>query len=292
MPALAELPPIDCTAYATISDEAALDAIIAEAYAGGLLAIDTETDALDSVASGLVGISLATAPGRAAYIPVGHASSDDMFGEKPPQLSLKTVADRLAPILADASVLKIGHNIKYDINVLTRHGLTIAPHDDSMVMSFDLDSGKILGGHGMDVAATTHLAHSCTSFKDVTGTGKKQISFAHVPLDRATAYAAEDADVTLRLWTRLKPRLAHEGATRIYEMVDRPLIPVIAAMERAGIKVDRDQLSRLSSRFTQEMARLEEEIYAEAGHPFTIGSPQQLGVVLFDEKGLKGGKKG
>jgi DNA polymerase-1 len=292
MPALPELPPIDCSAYATISDEAALDAIIAEAYAGGLLAIDTETDSLDSVASGLVGISLATAPGRAAYVPVGHVSSDDMFGEKPPQLPLNVVIDKLLPVLSDPAVLKIGHNIKYDINVLARHGLVIAPYDDTMVISFDLDSGKMLGGHGMDVAATTHLAHTCTSFKDVTGTGKKQISFAHVPLDRATAYAAEDADVTFRLWTRLKPRLAHEAATRVYELVDRPLIPVIAGMERAGIKVDRHQLAQLSSRFTQDMARLEEEIYAEAGHPFTIGSPQQLGVVLFDEKGLKGGKKG
>jgi DNA polymerase-1 len=292
IPALPELPPIDCSAYATITDETALNAIIAEAYRTGLLAIDTETDALDSIASGLVGISLATAPANAAYVPVGHVSSDDMFGEKPPQLSLKTVADKLAPVLADPAVLKIGHNIKYDINVLARHGLMIAPFDDSMIMSFDLDSGKMLGGHGMDVAATTHLAHTCTSFKDVTGTGKKQISFAHVPLDRATAYAAEDADVTLRLWTRLKPRLAYDSVTRVYELVDRPLIPVVAGMERAGIKVDRDVLSRLSSQFTQEMARLEEEIYAEAGHPFTIGSPQQLGVVLFDEKGLKGGKKG
>ncbi|WP_454885931.1 DNA polymerase I [Sphingomonas oryzagri] len=292
MPALPELPPIDCSAYTTISDEAALDAIIAEAYAGGLLAIDTETDALDSVASGLVGISLATAPGRAAYIPVAHVSSDDMFGEKPPQLPLSVVVDKLLPVLGDPAVLKIGHNIKYDVNVLARHGLVVAPYDDTMVISFDLDSGKMLGGHGMDVAATTHLAHSCTSFKDVTGTGKKQISFAHVPLDRATAYAAEDADVTFRLWTRLKPRLAHEAATRVYELVDRPLIPVVAGMERAGIKVDRHKLAQLSSQFTQEMARLEEEIYAEAGHPFTIGSPQQLGVVLFDEKGLKGGKKG
>jgi DNA polymerase-1 len=292
LPSLPELPPIDCSAYATISDEAALDAIIAEAYAGGLLAIDTETDALDSVASGLVGISLATAPGRAAYVPVGHVSSDDMFGEKPPQLPLNVVIDKLLTVLSDPAVLKIGHNIKYDLNVLARHGLVIAPFDDSMLMSFDLDSGKMLGGHGMDVAATTHLAHTCTSFKDVTGTGKKQISFAHVPLDRATAYAAEDADVTLRLWTRLKPRLAYESVTSVYELVDRPLIPVVAGMERAGIKVDRDVLSRLSSQFTQEMARLEEEIYAEAGHPFTIGSPQQLGVVLFDEKGLKGGKKG
>ncbi|HEY0316571.1 MAG TPA: 5'-3' exonuclease H3TH domain-containing protein, partial [Sphingomonas sp.] len=167
MPALPELPQIDCSAYATIADEAALDAMIAEAYRTGLLAIDTETDALDSVASGLVGISLATAPGHAAYVPVGHISSDDMFGEKPQQLSLKTVADRLAPVLADPAVLKIGHNIKYDMNVLARHGLVIAPYDDSMVMSFDLDSGKMLGGHGMDVAATTHLAHTCTSFKDV-----------------------------------------------------------------------------------------------------------------------------
>jgi DNA polymerase-1 len=289
---LPELPPIDCSAYATITDEAALDAVIAEAYAGGILAIDTETDALDSVASGLVGISLATAPGRAAYIPVAHVSSDDMFGEKPPQLPVAVVVEKLRPILAEPSVLKIGHNIKYDMNVLGRHGLVIAPHDDSMIMSFDLDSGKTLGGHGMDVAAITHLAHTCTSFKDVTGAGRKQISFAHVPLDRATAYAAEDADVTLRLWTRLKPRLPHEGATRVYELVDRPLIPVVAGMERAGIKVDRDVLSRLSSQFTQEMARLEEAIYAEAGQAFTIGSPQQLGAILFEKMGLKGGKKG
>jgi DNA polymerase-1 len=289
---LPELPPIDCSAYQTISDAAALDALIADARAAGLLAIDTETDALDSVASGLVGISLATAPGRAAYVPIAHVSSDDMFGEKPPQLPLATVVEKLRPILADPSILKIGHNIKYDMNVLDRHGLAIHGHDDSMVMSFDLDSGKILGGHGMDVAATTHLAHSCTSFKDVTGTGKKQISFAHVPLDRATAYAAEDADVTLRLWTRLKPRLPHESASRIYELVDRPLIPVVAGMERAGIKVDAQVLVRLSSQFTQEMARLEQAIYAEAGQSFTIGSPIQLGQILFEKLGLKGGKKG
>jgi len=292
LPELPEMPPIDCAAYPTITDMAALDAMIAEAYAGGLLAIDTETDALDSVASGLVGISIATAPGRAAYIPLAHVSSDDMFGEKPLQLGLAEVIDRLRPVLGDPSVLKIGHNIKYDMNVLGRHGITIAPHDDSMILSFDLDSGKMLGGHGMDVAATTHLAHTCTSFKEVTGTGKKAISFAHVPLDRATAYAAEDADVTFRLWSRLKPRLPVEGATRVYELVDRPLIPVVAGMERAGIKIDRGVLSRLSSQFTQEMARLEEEIFADAGRSFTIGSPQQLGAILFEEKGLKGGKKG
>lgn len=292
LPDLPELPPIDCAAYPAITTLDALDAIIAAAYEGGLLAIDTETDALDSVASGLVGISLATAPGRAAYIPLAHVSSDDMFGEKPPQLALGDVVERLRPLLADPAVLKIGHNIKYDMNVLGRHGLPIVNHDDSMIMSFDLDSGKTLGGHGMDVAATTHLAHTCISFKDVVGTGKKQVSFAHVPLDRATAYAAEDADVTLRLWTRLKPRIPVEGATRVYELVDRPLIPVVAGMERAGIKVDRAVLQGLSSRFTQEMARLEDEIYGLAGETFTIGSPQQLGVILFEKMGLKGGKKG
>jgi DNA polymerase-1 len=292
MPVLPELPPIDCSAYPAVTTLGALDAWIAEAYAEGVLAIDTETDALDSVASELVGISLATAPGRACYIPVGHRSSDDMFGEKPPQLDMAVVADRLRPLLADPAVLKIGHNIKYDMNVLARHGLVISPHDDSMIMSFDLDSGKTLGGHGMDVAADTHLGHVCMSFKDVAGNGKKAISFAHVPLDRATAYAAEDADVTYRLWTRMKPRLSVEGGTRVYELVDRPLIPVVAAMERAGIKVDRDALSRLSGQFAQEMARLEEAIHAEAGQPFAIGSTQQLGAILFEKMGLKGGKKG
>jgi DNA polymerase-1 len=292
MPVLPELPPIDCSAYPAVTTLGALDAWIAEAYAEGVVAIDTETDALDSVASDLVGISLATAPGRACYIPVGHRSSDDMFGEKPPQLDVAIVAERLRPLLADPAVLKIGHNIKYDMNVLARHGLVISPHDDSMIMSFDLDSGKTLGGHGMDVAADTHLGHVCMSFKDVAGNGKKAISFAHVPLDRATAYAAEDADVTYRLWTRMKPRLSVEGGTRVYELVDRPLIPVVAAMERAGIKVDRDALSRLSGQFAQEMARLEEAIHAEAGQPFVIGSTQQLGAILFEKMGLKGGKKG
>jgi len=292
LPELAEMPPIDCWSYPAVTTIEALDGWIAEAFYEGVVAVDTETDALDSVASGLVGISLATAPGRACYIPLGHRSSDDMFGEKPPQLDFAIVADRLRPLLVDPGVLKIGHNIKYDMNVLARHGLVIAPYDDSMIMSFDLDSGKSLGGHGMDVAAQTHLAHTCMSFKDVAGTGKKAISFAHVPLDRATAYAAEDADITFRLWSRLKPRLPVEGATRVYELVDRPLIPVVAGMERAGIKVDRDVLSRLSGQFAQEMARLETEIHGLAGQPFMIGSTQQLGAILFEKMGLKGGRKG
>ncbi|MBX3565448.1 MAG: DNA polymerase I [Sphingomonas sp.] len=291
-PDFVDLPPIDCNAYETVTTTERLEAWIAASYASGTIAIDTETDSLDSMAANLVGICLATAPGKACYIPIGHKSGDDMFAEAPPQLSLNEVVRLMRPLLIDPSVLKIGHNIKYDINVLIRHGLAVSPIDDTMVMSFNLDAGQSLAGHGMDEVAHAVLEHSCIAFKDVTGTGKKAISFAQVPLDQATQYGGEDADVTWRLWTRFKPRLAYEGATRIYEMVDRPLIPVVAGMERAGIKVDRDQLSQLSSRFAQEMARLEEAIQTEAGQPFQIGSTQQLGAILFDKMGLKGGKKG
>ncbi|MCW2363470.1 DNA polymerase-1 [Sphingobium xanthum] len=286
------LPPINCESYETVTTLERLDAWIAQSYASGIIAIDTETDSLDSMAANLVGICLATAPGTACYIPLDHRSGDDMFAEAPPQIPMADAIARLRPLFADASVLKIGHNIKYDLNVLARHGLSVTPFDDTLVMSFDLDAGQSLAGHGMDEVAHAVLEHTCISFKDVTGTGKKAISFAQVPLDAATRYGGEDADVTWRLWTRFKPRLAQEGATRVYELVDRPLIPVVAGMERSGIKVDRDHLSRLSGRFAQEMARLEEEIHAEAGQPFAIGSTQQLGAILFEKMGLKGGKKG
>ncbi|WP_443971759.1 DNA polymerase I [Sphingobium sp. CR28] len=291
-PAPIDLPPIDREAYETVVTLDALDRWIAEAQTGGVLAVDTETDALDSIVASLVGICLATAPGRACYIPVAHRSGDDMFCEAPPQLALADVITRLAPVLRDPGVLKIGHNIKYDINVLARHGLVVSPYDDTMLMAFDLEAGKSLAGHGMDEAAKQHLDHTCIGFKDVTGTGKKAISFAQVPLPEATRYGAEDADVTYRLWTRFKPRLAHEGATRIYELVDRPLASVVAGMERAGIKVDREALSRLSGQFAQDIARLESEIHALAGQPFMVGSTQQLGAILFEKMGLKGGKKG
>ncbi|MBO9576645.1 MAG: DNA polymerase I [Sphingobium sp.] len=286
------LPAFDLDAYETVTSVDRLEAWIEESFASGVIAIDTETDALDSVAANLVGICLATGPGRACYIPVSHVSGEGMFAEPVAQLPVAEVVTRLRPLFADESVLKIGHNIKYDLNILARVGLPVAPIEDTMVMSFDLDAGQSLAGHGMDEIAKQLLDHTCISYKDVTGSGKNAVTFAQVPLDAATRYAAEDADVTWRLWTRLKPRVSREAATRVYELVDRPLIPVVAQMERAGIKVDRDHLQRLSSRFAQEIARLEEEIYAEAGQPFTIGSPQQLGQILFEKMGLKGGKKG
>ncbi len=297
-PVSLDLLPIDRGLYETVIDEAALDRWVAEARAGGVVAVDTETDALDAIAARLVGISLSTAPGRACYIPVGHGGTD-MFAEKPVQIGTAQVLAKLKPLLEDEGVLKIGHNLKYDINVLDRAarlaglgGIAIAPYDDTILLSFNLEAGKGLGGHGMDEAARQHLDHECIPFKDVAGTGKKAISFAEVPLDKATAYAAEDAEVTLRLWQVLKPRLHAGGVTRVYELVDRPLVPVIARMEREGIRVDREYLSRLSGEFAEGLAALETEIHALAGQSFAIGSTQQLGAVLFEKLGYKGGKKG
>jgi DNA polymerase-1 len=287
------MPPIDLDAYVCVQDIETLDAWIARARAAGTIAVDTETDSLDSMQARLVGVSLAVAPGEACYIPLGHGGSD-MFAEKPKQIAMEDAVARLKPLLEDDSVLKIGQNIKYDLNVLARHGIMVTPIDDTMVMSFMLDAGHEFGsgGHGMDALAERHLGHACISFKSLTGTGKKQIGFNEVPLSDATRYAAEDADVTLRLWHVLRPRIPLEGATRVYQMVDRPLLPVVAAMERNGIKVDREQLAALSQDFATRMAALETEIHELAGQSFSIGSPKQLGEILFEKLGLKGGKKG
>jgi DNA polymerase-1 len=290
-PAFADEPAIDRSLYETVVTEEGLDRWIAAATAEGVVAVDTETDMLDCVSCGLVGISLATGPNAACYIPVGHGGID-MFAERPAQLDKALVLAKLKPLLEDDAVLKVGQNLKYDLTVLRRHGIEVAPYDDTIVMSFDLDAGQSLAGHGMDEAARVHLNHQCISFKDVVGSGKNQISFGEVPLDRATEYAAEDADVTLRLWKRFKARVANEGASRVYELVDRPLVGVIAGMEFEGIKVDREALSRLSAEFTAGIAALEAEIHDIAGQPFAIGSTQQLGAILFDKMGYKGGKKG
>ncbi|MFW2851094.1 DNA polymerase I [Sphingomonas sp. TX0543] len=282
-------PPCDHDGYETVADEAALDRWIAEARHQGFVAIDTETTAKDPMLAELVGISLALAPNRACYIPLAHGGSD-MFAEKPAQIDREVALAKLRPLLIDAGVLKIGHNLKYDMIVLARLGVDVAPYDDSIVMSFDLDAG--LHGHGMDELAATHLSHSCIAYKEVVGTGKKQLVFNEVDLKTATRYAAEDADVTLRLWRRFRARLPVEGATRVYEMVDRPLVSVVSRMERRGIKVDRERLAQLSRGFDTEIAALESAIHGIAGAPFTIGSPKQLGDVLFERMGIKGGRKG
>jgi len=292
---LPELPAVDLTAYECVQTADRLAAWVARAFAARAVAVDTETSALDPMRAKLVGISLALAANDACYIPLGHGGND-MFAEKPLQIDRAEALAMLKPLLESDAVLKIGQNIKYDLTILARHGIAVAPIDDTMVMSFDLDAGRseegIGGGHGMDELATRHLGHTTMTYKDICGAGKKAIPFAEVPLDRATQYAAEDADVTWRLHRLLKPRLAEEAASRVYQSVDRPLIPVVAQMERHGIKVDRDRLSRLSGEFAETIAALETEIHAMAGGPFTIGSPKQLGEVLFDRMGYKGGRKG
>jgi DNA polymerase-1 len=283
-------PAIDRSAYETVVDEDALERWIAEATKNGLVAVDTETDGYDCVTATLVGISLATECGKACYIPLEHGGHD-LLSERPPQVPAELVLAKLKPLLEDPATLKIGHNFKFDWVVFDRRGIKPAPIDDTLVMSFNLDAGG-LASHSMDDLAKKHLDHQCLTFKELCGSGQKQITFNQVPLDRATEYAAEDADVTLRLWKRFKTRMPHERVARIYEMVDRPLVPVVARMEREGVKVDREELSKLSAEFTAQIAELEESICGEAGCRFTIGSPQQLGDVLFNKMALKGGRKG
>ena len=282
--------PFDREGYACVTTLDALDQWIAVATASGKVGFDTETDRRDACAARLVGFSLCVAPNLACYVPVAHGG-DDLLAERIDQLDPVVALARLKPLLEDASVLKIGHNLKYDMVVLARHGIGLAPFDDTLVMSFALDAGKQFS-HSMDELALRHFGHTSISFADVCGKGKAQSSFDKVALPQATQYAAEDADVTFRLWHAMKPRLSREGATRVYERVDRPLVPVIGAMERHGIKVDRAQLTALSAEFGAQMASLEAEIHDMAGHKFAVGSPKQLGEVLFAKMELKAGRKG
>ena len=297
---LPEWPDLDRSAYECVQTPERLDHWVDRAFAARLVAVDTETSDLNAMQAELVGFSLALGPNDACYVPLAHFSgdggSDDMFADKPRQIDRDTALAAIRPLLESDAVIKVGQNIKYDLNVLARYGITVSPIHDTMVISFAMDAGReeggIGGGHGMDELAQRHFGHTCLKFKDVCGTGKKAIPFGQVPLDKATEYAAEDADVTWRLYQHLYRRLPMEGATRVYERVDRPLIPVVAGMEREGIKVDRAALSRLSEQFAETTARIEKEIHAEAGEEFTIGSPKQLGDVLFDKMGYKGGRKG
>ncbi len=284
---------VDRAAYETITTLDRLEAWIAEARAAGTVAVDTETDSLDAVLARLVGVSLATGPNRAAYIPLAHVDpegeGDLLGGAAPAQVDFDAAIRALKSLLEDADVLKVGQNLKYDMSVLARHGVAIAPYDDTMLMSFVLNAG--IHGHGMDELSERYFSHTPIAFKDVCGSGKSQISFDRVPLDKATEYAAEDADITLRLYAQMKPRLHKERVTTVYETIERPLPPVIAAMERVGIRVDRDVLSRLSAEFAQRMAALEAECHELAGHDFNLGSPKQIGDILFGELSLPGGRK-
>lgn len=285
---------VDRSRYQTLRTLADLDQWLARARETGRVAVDTETTGLDPMQAELVGFSLALGPNEACYVPLAHRQGGDgagLFagGLAPDQIDAREALGRLKPLLEDEGVLKIGQNLKFDWLVFARHGIALAPLDDTMLMSYVLDAGR--GSHGMDGLSEKWLGHAPIAFADVAGSGKAQVTFDHVAIDKATEYAAEDADVTLRLWEVLKPRLAAERMTTVYETLERPLVPVLARMERRGISIDRQVLSRLSGEFAQEAARLEADIRELAGEPLNPASPKQLGDILFGKMGLPGAKK-
>jgi len=286
------LKPIDHDAYETVTSLKRLDHWIARAYEIGRVCVDTETTSLDAMQADLCGVSLAVAPNEACYIPCGHKSGDGLdLGNtgKIEQLAEKDVIKRLKPLLEDEGVLKIAQNLKYDFLIFARRGIRVAPFDDTMLMSYVLEAG--LHGHGMDELSELHLTHKPIAFSEVAGKGKDKITFDSVPLKEATRYSAEDADVTLRLHALLKPKLVAEGKTTVYETLERPLVPVLADMEAAGIVIDADLLRKLSNDFAKDMLKLEKEIHKLAGGEFNIGSPKQLGEILFDRQKIPGGRK-
>jgi DNA polymerase-1 len=285
---------IDVNAYSCVRDLETLDAWIAKAFAKGLVAFDTETDALSSSAANLCGVSLATAPGDACYIPLGHEHEQEggLLLDTPAaldQIPIDEALARLKPLLESPAVLKVAQNGKYDMAVLSRYGISVGPIDDTMLIAFALEGG-LHKSYGMDELSKRLLEHEPISFKTVAGTGKAQKSFKHVELTSATCYAAEDADVTLRIYEHLKPRLIHEKLTTVYETLERPLPKVLVEMELAGIKVDPDRLRQLSNDFAVRMGELEADAHRVAGRPFNLGSPKQIGDLLFTEMGLASGR--
>ncbi|MBT6284831.1 MAG: DNA polymerase I, partial [Rhodospirillaceae bacterium] len=275
---------------------------VAGAEKEGVVAFDTETSSLDSMQADLVGLSLSVKGGSACYVPLAHVAPGgessgelDLGGdatpkvEAPKQIDFDTAIGLLKPMLEDPGVLKVGQNIKYDMQVMARYGVEILPVDDTMVLSYVLEAG--LHGHGLDELAVLHLGHTNIKYSEVAGTGKKQIGFAEVPLEAALDYAAEDAEVTGRLYRQLKPRIATEHMATVYETLERALVPVLSNMERRGIRIDATFLKDLSGDLEKRAADIAAEIHKLAGREFNIGSPKQLGEILFDEMGIQGGKK-
>lgn len=284
----------DVKAYETITSFDKLEECIGAAREAGLIAIDTETSSLDAMTAELVGISLCVTPGRAFYIPLRHrdAGGADLFGGGdllPGQLPMDETLERLKPLLESEAVLKIGQNIKFDWLTLRQRGIAMRPVEDTMLLSYVLDAGRT--DHGMDVLSQKHLGHQPIQFGEVAGSGRTFIGFARVAIDKATEYSAEDADVSMRLWRVLKPRLAAERMSAVYETLERPMVEVLSRMERRGVAIDRAILARLSGEFAQDMARLEAVIFELAGETFNLGSPKQLGDILFGKMGLAGAKK-
>ncbi len=284
--------PIDHDAYVTVTAAKDLDDWVARARDRGIVCVDTETTSLDPMQAGLCGVSLALTPGDACYIPCGHRRGEGLAlegGGDILQMREADVLKRLKPLLEDPTVLKVGQNLKYDALVFLERGIRLDPIDDTMLMSYVLEGG--LHGHGMDELSELHLSHTPIAFSEVAGKGKDKITFDCVPVKEATRYSAEDADVTLRLHMLLKPKLGETGKRTVYETLERPLVMVLADMEQAGITIDPDLLRRLSNDFAKTQNGLEKQIRKLAGEDFNIGSPKQLGDILFGKMGLEGGRK-
>ncbi len=286
----AEAVPFDADTYEKVADAIALQVWLDRIYARGYVAVDTETTALNEMRADLVGISLCVEVGQACYIPLTHkaAAQDDLFGSDARaegQMDFRECLAMLQPMLEDETILKIGQNMKYDAKIFARLGIDVHPIDDTMLMSYAMHGG--LHNHGMDLLSERYLGHTPIPIKPLLGTGKSAVTFDRVPIDEAVKYAAEDADITLRLWQMFKPMLHQAQVTTVYETLERPLVPVLAQMEMAGVKVDRDTLSRMSNGFAQKMAGLEDEIQTLAGRKFNVASPKQLGEILFDELNLE-----
>ena len=291
----AEAVPFDAAGYEWVKTPEALQLWIDRIYARGYVAVDTETTGLNEMIADLVGVSLCVDAGKACYIPLTHkgGDADDLFGDDTlaeGQMDFATCLSMLKPMLEDPSIVKIGQNMKYDAKIFANEGIAVHPIDDTMLMSYAMNAG--LHNHGMDALSDRYLSHTPIPIKPLLGTGKSARTFDRVPVEEAVPYAAEDADITLRLWQYFKPRLHRSQVTKVYETLERPLVPVLAQMERTGVQVDRDTLSRMSNAFAQKMAGLEDEIHKLAGRSFNVGSPKQLGEILFDEMGIEGGKKG
>jgi DNA polymerase I len=283
---------VDRSKYETVTALKRLDDWIAKAADQGFVAVDTETNSLDAMQCHLCGVSLALSPNEACYIPLAHRMADDLLsggGLVPGQINKKGALDRLKPLLENPSVLKIAQNFKFDFIVLARNGIQMSPFDDTMLMSYALDAGR--GRHGMDDLSEQHLGHKPISFTEVAGKGKGSVCFDQIDLARATEYSAEDADVTLRLWQHLKARMTAESMNTVYETLERPLVPVLANMERRGISIDRAILAKLSGEFAQTAAKLEQQISKVAGEGFNPGSAKQLGDILFGKMKLPGGTR-
>jgi DNA polymerase I len=280
--------------YQTIKSLDQLQAFLARIHDVGHFAVEAMSDSIDPMQAEISGIALALAPNEAVYVPLGHKQSGGgagLFdaGLAPDQIKQSEALAALKPLLESQGILKIGFNIKFNAVMFVQAGITVRNYDDAQLMSYALDAGR--NAHGLEALAERWLGHAVVDYGGLTGSGKNKLSFDQVAIDRATEYSAESADVILRLWRVLKPRLAAERMTTVYETLERPLVAVLARMERRGISIDRQVLSRLSGDFAQTAARVEAELQELAGEPINVGSPKQIGDILFGKMGIPGGTK-